>query len=172
MRGKKVVNQFAIVFISQPLRMKSQMAEINGSFAIDFNRPKMSSSVFYRSLMSELVQLYEVQHNIIQSITVKPIRSSLNHCSHSRLWKDSLFSFPFPIIEALELGKPSTVFIRNIPLSTVNIRFLWWKCRYKKRSWNFELCQWKCAESTEQSMWPCQNIAIEIIQHLNIMTWN
>lgn len=46
-RGKKCTKSICHCFISQLLRMKLQTAEINVSFAIDINEPKMSSSVFY-----------------------------------------------------------------------------------------------------------------------------
>lgn len=46
-KGKKCTKSICHCFISQLLRMKLQTAEINVSFAIDFNEPKMSSSVFY-----------------------------------------------------------------------------------------------------------------------------
>lgn len=56
-------------FTSQPLRMKSQTAEINGSFAIDFNGPKMSSSVFYYTQKPDVristALCSTVQHNSI-----------------------------------------------------------------------------------------------------------
>lgn len=46
---KKCTKSICHCFISQLLRMKLQTAEINVSFATDFNKPKMSSSGFYHT---------------------------------------------------------------------------------------------------------------------------
>lgn len=69
-RGKKkYTKSICHCFTSQPLRMKSQTAEINGSFAIDFNGPKMSSSVLYYTQKPDIristVLWSTVQHNSI-----------------------------------------------------------------------------------------------------------
>jgi len=80
--GGECTKSICHCFTSQPLRMKSQTAEINGSFAIDFNRPKMSSSVFYYTQKPDVrisTALWStVQHNSIhQSETDHILTQSL-----------------------------------------------------------------------------------------------
>lgn len=122
--------------------MKLQTAEINVSFAIDFNEPKMSSSVFYytqkpdvrtcRALWSTLqhnsIHQSEDSHTITQSLV--PFTSKVMFI---------LVFFFLSSMEVLELGNTSATFVSHIPFTTISA---WWTCRYKNQVENSNYTNW------------------------------
>lgn len=129
--GKKCIQSICHCFISQLLRKKLQTAEMNVSFATDFNEPKMSSSVFYytqkpnvrigtalwSTLQHNSIHQSEDNHAITQSLV--PFTSVVRFIL--------IFFFPY-------LQKSSGAGKR---LSHICLQYsftpstLWWKCRYK-----------------------------------------
>lgn len=108
---KKCTKSICHCFTSQPLRMKSQTAKINGNFAIDFDRPKMSSSVFYYTQKPDVristAFWSTVQHNSIH-------QSEANHIITQSLFPLASMGrviLLFPLV--LEKKKVFAVFVSN-----------------------------------------------------------